>query len=133
MRTLLEAANRFLGEDEDGNEAYDKRYEAAQQEPLKTKIKDMLVNIFKDKDFMVKIADNYEWKDGSNGYINFSSLNHYINDMGYRAYAENPEVLDSEEELKEHLRYEWTSTGTEFKKGEKYRDFEYNPEDEFRW
>ena len=113
---------------------WDELYNDAQQEPLKTQLKDALVEIFKDKNVLVAVGDNYEWSDGSNGFINFSNFNHYITDIGYKSYADKPEVINNIEKFKKHILYAYASSqGGDIKRGENYRDFVYDPSDEFEW
>ena len=85
---------------------------------------------------MVAVADNFEWSDGSNGFINFSNLNHYITDIGYMSYADNPSLIQSfdVDGLKKHILYSYASTTNgDLRKGKKYINFKYNPNDEFSW
>ena len=112
---------------------WDDLYELAKEEPLKSKIKGMLVKIFKDKEVMVKVADNFEWSDGSNGIINFSNLNHYITDIGYKCYADEPSNIEDIEDMKHCILYAYASPEGENRRGEKHRNFKYNPNDEFSW
>jgi hypothetical protein len=120
-------ANKLISKD------WDELYSDAQEEPIKSKIKNILVDIFNDEDVLVAVADNYEWTDGSNGFINFSNLNHFITDIGYKTYADDPNFLSDVDEFKKHILYSYASSGDDHKRGEKYRNFEYNPNDEFQW
>ena len=115
---------------------WDDLYEEAKEEPLKSKIVKMLVEIFKDKDVLVAVADNYEWRDGSNGIINFSNLDQYITDIGYMVYADKPELIKNGdiEEVKEYILYAYASPKDgNLRKGEHHREHNYNPGKEFKW
>jgi hypothetical protein len=89
---------------------WDALYEQAHQEPNKTKIKKALVQIFKDPHVMGLVGDNYHWSDGSNGVINFSNLNHYITDIGYKCFADNPELFNDLLKLKQHILYSYATS-----------------------
>ena len=54
---------------------------------------------------MLKIVDNFYWSDGSNGQISFDNLNHFITDLGYRIFAEYPQIIrdNNLEEFKKQL------------------------------
>ena len=82
---------------------WDSLYRKAQEEPNKTKIKKALVQIFKDPHVMGLVGYNYHWSDGSNCVINFSSLNHFITDIGYKCFADNPELFNDLLKLKKHI------------------------------
>lgn len=113
---------------------WDELYEEAQQYKNKWVIQEILKLIFKDKDVMVRVADNYYWSDGSNGFINFSNLDHYITDIGYRSFADNPELFKNIDELKKHILYSYASSGDgNLKAGLKYKNYKYNPDNEFTW
>ena len=113
---------------------WDELYDEAQENPLKTKIKKALVEVFKDKDLMVAVADNYEWSDGSNGFINFSNLNHFITDIGYKSYADEPSLIEDTSELKQHIYHSYASSrGSDMRRGMKYKNFKYDPKIDFSW
>jgi len=119
---------------------WDFLYRKAQQEPVKTKIKKALVQIFKDPHFMGLVGDNFHWSDGSNGVINFSNLNHYITDIGYKCFADNPELFDDFPKLKKHILYSYCTSESNLQNpnvnSAYYNDFKkrkYNPNDDFSW
>src|SRR5664280_1681854 len=85
-------------------------YKKAQQEPYKTKIKKALVQIFKDPHVLGLVGDNFHWSDGSNGIINFSNLNHYITDIGYKCFADNPELFNDLLKFKKHILYSYATS-----------------------
>lgn len=118
---------------EETEDAWETRYEDAKNQPLKNKIKNNLIKIFKDKNVLVRVADNFYWSNGSNGSINYSNLNHFINDIGYRTYADKPELLDNLEGFKNHILYSYASNGDDLRMGNKYLKWKYNPNDEFSW
>ena len=115
------------------DEDWDTLYNKAHKEPTKSKIKKALYKIFKDKSVMIRVADNYLWTDRSNGFINFSNLNHFITDIGFMSYADNPDLLNNLDDFKEHILHSYASAGNELRRGEKYTNFEYKPNDEFSW
>jgi len=111
---------------------WDDLYEEAKEEPIKSKIKEMLVEIYKDKDTLVKVADHFEWSDGSNGIINFNELDHFLTDVGYKCYADDPSNIEDLEDFKKCILYAYASTDLGYK-GEKHRDHQYDPNNEFSW
>lgn len=113
---------------------WDFNYEIAQRQPFDTLIKNMLVELLKDKELLLKIADNFYWSDGSNGIISFDNLNHFITDLGQKIFAEYPQIIrDSNlEEFKKKIEYNTSSDYSPFIK-ERYEDFEYDPNDDFSW
>jgi hypothetical protein len=116
---------------------WDELYDEAQTEPIKSEIIKELVKVYKDKEVLIRVGDNFEWSDGSNGYINFDNFNHYLTDIGYRLYADLDGDLDKFKdpvELKKEILYAYASSDNgDFKRGQKYADFKYNPKDEFHW
>ena len=115
-------------------ELCEKLYEIAKEEPVKSEIKKMLKLIFKDQEVLVRVGDNYEWSDGNIGGLSYSNFNHYINDIGYELYSQNPLLLNDYDEFKKQVLYSYASIeGSNLRKGEKFRDFEYDPDDEFSW
>lgn len=120
-------SGNFVGED------WDEKYNRAHESPLKDKIKESLVQVFKDKNVMGLVGDNFYWSDGSNGMMNFNNLNHYITDIGYKCYAdEGDEIFEDLESLKKHILYAYASST----KSRVYDDFvnrEYDPTDDFSW
>jgi len=93
-----------------------------------------------DEQLLIRLADNYVWSDGSNGYINFSNFNHWLTDSVYRIYLQNPETKNNLGLLKQKLSYEFSSSpdnNNGFRKGENYiknKNFRYNPNsDDFSW
>jgi hypothetical protein len=119
---------------------WDSLYKKAQEEPYKTKIKKALVQIFKDPHVMGLVGDNFHWSDGSNGVINFSNLNHYITDIGYKCFADNPELFNDLSKLKKHILYSYATSESNLQnpnvKTAYYNDFKkrrYNPNDDFSW
>ena len=129
---------QVIKEEYDNN--WDSLYRKAQQEPYKTKIKKALVQIFKDPHVMGLVGDNYHWSDGSNGVINFSNLNHYITDIGYKCFADNPKLFDDMLKLKKHILYSYATSESNLQNprvnSAYYNDFKkrrYNPNDDFSW
>jgi hypothetical protein len=119
---------------------WDALYRKAQEEPYKTKIKKALVQIFKDPHVMGLVGDNYHWSDGSNGVINFSNLNHYITDIGFKCFADNPELFNDLSKLKKHILYSYCTSESNLQNPNVntayYNDFKkrrYNPNDDFSW
>ena len=115
------------------NPEWDQLYELAQQNKNKIAIKKILQELLKDKQVMVRIADNYDWSNGSNGFINFNSLNHYITDIGYKSFADNPDLFNDIEMLKKHILYNYASAEGNLSRGENYRNEKYDPTDDFNW
>jgi hypothetical protein len=113
---------------------WDFNYEVSQNDPFKTMIKNLLVESLKDEEILLKIADNFYWSDGSNGYISFDNLNHFITDLGYRIFAEYPQIIRDKnlEEFKKQLLRNGSVNVTPFIR-ERFKDFKYNPNDEFSW
>ncbi len=116
------------------NQDWDTRYDAAQQRENRFNIKKALVEIFKDPNVMVRVADLYEWSDGNNGFISFNNLNHYITDIGFKSFADDPMLFFDMDKLKQHILYVYASGASgNFRRGERYRDYKYNPNDDFDW
>jgi hypothetical protein len=113
---------------------WDSNYEYAQNEPFKVIIKKLLVESLKDENIFLKIADTFYWSDGSNGQISFSNLNHFITDLGYRIFAEYPQIIRDKNlnEFKRKIEHNTSPNPSNFIK-ERYKDFKYNPDDEFYW
>jgi hypothetical protein len=140
-KIIKESVKRVLRENEFPSVAtqliskdWDELYEEAHEEPISSKIKSLLVKIFKDKKAMIAIGDNYEWSDGSNGFISFSQLDHFITDAGYQTYAENPDSINNIQEFKKELLYRHASpVDGENRKGQKYKNKNYNPNNNFSW
>jgi len=138
LNELQSLIRQVIKEEYENN--WDSLYRKAQQEPYKTKIKKALVQIFKDPHVMGLVGDNYHWSDGSNGVINFSSLNHYITDIGYKCFADNPELFNDFEKLKKHILYSYATSESNLQNHNVntayYNDFKkrtYNPNDDFSW
>jgi hypothetical protein len=113
---------------------WDARYEDAQQSRVKGYIKDILVEVFSDVDVIVRVADNFEWSNGSNGFINFDDLDHYITDIGYRSFADDPDLFNDIDKLNRHILYNYASSaGGDLSRGERYVGYKYNPDNEFDW
>jgi hypothetical protein len=110
---------------------------------LKTKVKSIIKSILdKDEDFLYDIASAFVWRDGSNGYISFDKLNHYINDLAYRTYADAPHLFDGNlslskiERIKDQVYYTGDLVRGDSEKGQEFitrTNWVYNPDDEFRW
>jgi hypothetical protein len=124
-----------MGSREFVDKDWDTKYDEAHEEPLKSKIKKALVEVFKDSHVMGLVGEQYYWGDGSNGLMNFSNLNHYITDIGYRTYADKgEEIFDDIKKLTDYILYAFASSKIGNQKiYDRYKDEEYNPDDEFFW
>jgi len=126
--------NKMKYADNDYDEDY--LYYLGHKDPYKTLIKNNLINVLKDRELLFKICDNFYWSDGSNGIINFDNLNHFINDIGYKVFEYNPEYFFKNDlnGIKKRILYAHASSSEpkDFIK-ERYKDFKYNPNDEFSW
>jgi len=137
FKLMLESKQKF----DSSEDEFDYYYEKAQEEPIKTQIKKMLVEIFKDKDVMVDVGDYFDWSNGDIGDTNIDDLNDFITLVGYRCYANNQDILNDIDEFKRMILYGFSHNTKEEKIrnpkcriiGEKYRNFKYNPNDEFHW
>ena len=114
---------------------WDALYDEAHKSPLKNKIKKALVQVFKDKNVMGLVGDNFHWSDGSNGMMNFDNLNHYITDIGYKCYADKGiEIFDNIEELKKYILYAYASSKpSSFSIYDRFQNKKYDPSDDFSW
>jgi hypothetical protein len=119
------------------NMDWDELYDLAKTEPYKNKIKHLLVQIFKDKHVKGLVGDYYYWADGSNGVINFSNFNHFINDIGCKCFADKPELIlnGDVDGMKKYILYSYASSDNLTNKNyyEKYKNHIFNPNDEFSW
>lgn len=113
---------------------WDERYELAQQVRVRSAIIEALRIVFSDPDVMVRVGDNYVWTDGSNGFINFSDIDHYITDIGFRSFADDPGLFQDINKLRNYILYSYaTSADSDLRRGEAYRDHVYNPDNKFEW
>lgn len=118
------------------NKEWDDLYEEAQKEPYKSKIKKALVKVFKDSHVMGLVGENFYDSDGSNGSINFSFLNHFITDIGYKCFADKgEEIFENIDELKKHILYSYASSEKNSRENvyNEYKNRIYDPTDEFSW
>lgn len=101
---------------------------------LKYKLRKLLkLALEENPDIKVSLADQYEWSDGSNGFINFNELDHWLNwfaeDMYGRDIFDNYSNYISE--IKKHGAI--PDKNGKWRKGEKYRDHDYDIHNEFSW
>lgn len=112
---------------------WDERYELAQQVRVRSAIIEALRIVFSDPEVMVRVGDNYAWGGGSNGFINFSDIDHYITDIGFCAFADDPGLFQDINKLHNHILFAYASSPGDLRRGEKYRDHVYNPDNKFEW